>query len=57
MTNAVRKPKFLLFAQHGWSDNGNDIGRLAQALVTDKTVIFCSQLGLIKYLLAYCISN
>jgi pimeloyl-ACP methyl ester carboxylesterase len=32
------KPDFLFFAQHGWSDNGNDIGRLAQMLVASKTV-------------------
>ncbi len=42
------KPHFLLFAQHGWSDNGNDISRLAQAVATDNSLVIAPSLGLLK---------
>ncbi|MCC0177961.1 alpha/beta hydrolase [Waterburya agarophytonicola K14] len=41
-------PQFLLFAQHGWADNGNSIGRLARAVATPKTIVTVPSLGLIK---------
>ena len=40
-------PEFLLFAQHGWADKGNDIGKLATAAANSDLVIAPS-LGLIK---------
>jgi hypothetical protein len=42
------EPDFLFFAQHGWSDNGNDIGRLAQMLVENNTVVVAPSLGLLN---------
>ena len=42
------KPDFLLFAQHGWSDNGNDMNRLAHAVGGDKSLIVAPSLGLLK---------
>lgn len=48
MKSFSQQPEFLFFAQHGWSDNGNDISRLAQALVSDKTLIFAPSLGLLR---------
>lgn len=47
MTNQT-SPQFLLFAQHGWSDNGKDIGQLAQTLVNDDTLVFAPSLGLLN---------
>ena len=44
----MQTPNFLFFAQHGWSDNSNQIGRLATALVTDKTLIIAPSLGLLN---------
>lgn len=44
----MQKPNFLFFAQHGWSDNSNQIARLATALVTDKTLIIAPSLGLLN---------
>ncbi|MDJ0568602.1 MAG: alpha/beta hydrolase [Pleurocapsa sp. MO_192.B19] len=41
-------PQFLLFAQHGWADTGNDIGRLAKAAADSQTLITSPSLGLIK---------
>jgi hypothetical protein len=41
-------PDFLLFAQHGWADRGNDIGRLARALATPNTHLVVPSLGIIK---------
>jgi hypothetical protein len=49
--SSSRKPDFLFFAQHGWSDNGNDIGRLAQMLVENKTIntiVVAPSLGLLN---------
>ena len=42
------KPDFLLFAQHGWSDNGNDMGKLAQAVGGDNSLVIAPSLGLLK---------
>ena len=41
-------PQFLLFAQHGWADNGNSIGRLARAVASPQTIVTVPSLGLIK---------
>ena len=43
-----RNPEFILFAQHGWSDNGKDINTLAVALATQDTVVIAPSLGLIN---------
>jgi pimeloyl-ACP methyl ester carboxylesterase len=48
MTLSKNSPDFLLFAQHGWADVGNDIGKLALALATPQTVITAPSLGIIK---------
>lgn len=47
MTNN-QKLDFLLFAQHGWSDNGNDIGQLARMLAEKKTMVIAPSLGLLN---------
>lgn len=39
---------FLLFAQHGWSDNGNDISKLAQAVATPNSLVIAPSLGLLR---------
>ncbi len=44
----INKPDFLLFAQHGWSDNGNDIGKLAQKIGGDNHLVISPSLGLLK---------
>lgn len=41
-------PDFLLFAQHGWADNGNSIGKLAQALANPETHLVVPSLGILK---------
>jgi hypothetical protein len=41
-------PDFLLFAQHGWADRGDDIARLARALATPNTHLVVPSLGIIK---------
>ncbi|MGL5074519.1 MAG: esterase/lipase family protein, partial [Waterburya sp.] len=41
-------PEYLLFAQHGWADTGNDIGKLAQAVASSQAVITVPSLGLVK---------
>lgn len=48
MTNCDRYPDFLLFAQHGWADRGNDIAKLARALATPKTHLIVPSLGIIN---------
>lgn len=55
MNAGDRNPQFILFAQHGWSDNGRDINTLAKALVEpdnedtqDTTVVVAPSLGLIR---------
>ncbi|MEL6909533.1 MAG: lysophospholipase [Cyanobacteria bacterium J06631_6] len=40
--------KYLLFAQHGWADTGNNIGRLASAAADAETKVIVPSLGLIK---------
>ena len=41
--------EYLLFAQHGWADTGNNIGGLAKAAAADsKTKVIAPSLGLIK---------
>lgn len=40
-------PQFLLFAQHGWADNGNSISRLARAVAEEETIITVPSLGYI----------
>ena len=42
------RPDFLLFAQHGWADNGNTIGKLAQALANPETHLVVPSLGILK---------
>lgn len=41
-------PEFLLFAQHGWADTGNSIGKLASLAASTQTMITVPSLGLIK---------
>ncbi|HEY9768199.1 MAG TPA: alpha/beta hydrolase [Coleofasciculaceae cyanobacterium] len=41
-------PQFLLFAQHGWADTGNCLGRFAKAAANPETMIIAPSLGLIK---------
>ena len=48
MTVDNRYPEFLLFAQHGWADTGNSIGKLASAAASSRTLITVPSLGLIK---------
>jgi pimeloyl-ACP methyl ester carboxylesterase len=40
------QPDFIIFAQHGWSDNSNDISRLAQALAKGDSLVIAPSLGL-----------
>jgi pimeloyl-ACP methyl ester carboxylesterase len=49
-------PEYLLFAQHGWADTGNNIGRLVKAAVNAQTVttqtkVIVPSLGLINTLI------
>ena len=41
-------PDFLLFAQHGWADRGDDIGKLAGALASTNTHLIVPSLGIVK---------
>lgn len=41
-------PEYLLFAQHGWADTGDNIGRLATAAVDSRTKVIAPSLGYIK---------
>lgn len=41
-------PEYLLFAQHGWADTGNNIGRLVTAAVDHQTKVIVPSLGLMK---------
>lgn len=47
-TTTIKNPDFLLFAQHGWADTGNDIGRLATAVANSSTIVTAPSLGFIK---------
>ena len=44
----MNNPDFIVIAQHGWSDNGNDIGKLAKTVATTKTLVIAPSLGLLK---------
>ncbi len=46
--NDPQKPQYILFAQHGWSDNSDDIGYLARELVGDEAVVVSPSLGLVN---------
>lgn len=48
MKTSNNSPDFLLFAQHGWADRGDDIGKLAQTLATANTRLVVPSLGIIK---------
>ena len=48
MSQAVAEPDFILFAQHGWSDNGKDIGYLAKQLAPDNSLVVAPSLGLVR---------
>ena len=48
MTTNSPQPEFLFFAQHGWSDRGNDIGQLARALASENTAVFAPSLGILN---------
>ena len=48
MTTDDRQTQHLLFAQHGWADTGNNIGRLARAAAEPQTKVIVPSLGLIK---------
>ena len=48
MTANNNSPDFLLFAQHGWADRGNDLSKLAQALATPNTYSIVPSLGILK---------
>ena len=41
-------PEFILFAQHGWADTSNNIGRLVKAAANPQTIIIAPSLGLIN---------
>ncbi len=41
-------PEYILFAQHGWADTGNTIGKLATAAVDARTKVVAPSLGYIK---------
>ena len=45
--STYNNPQFLLFAQHGWADNGNSISRLAKAVADEETIITVPSLGYI----------
>ena len=44
----MNNPDFIVLAQHGWSDNGNDIGKLAKTVATAETLVVAPSLGLLK---------
>ena len=48
MTVDNSNPECLLFAQHGWADTGNNIGRLVRSAVDRQTKVIVPSLGLIK---------
>ena len=41
----INQPDFILYAQHGWADNHQEINKLAQLLATDKTIVITPNLG------------
>lgn len=44
----TNKPNYILFAQHGWADNGQAIAALASSVATSKIAIVAPTLGFIK---------
>ncbi|MEM7593625.1 MAG: alpha/beta hydrolase [Cyanobacteria bacterium P01_A01_bin.83] len=42
------KPKYLLFAQHGWADTGDQIGNLASSAADCQTLTIAPSLGWLK---------
>ncbi|MEM8718642.1 MAG: alpha/beta hydrolase [Cyanobacteria bacterium P01_G01_bin.39] len=42
------KPKYLLFAQHGWADTGDQIGNLASSAADSQTLTIAPSLGWLK---------
>ncbi|MGF1538885.1 MAG: alpha/beta fold hydrolase [Pleurocapsa sp.] len=48
MSTNHNSPDFLLFAQHGWADRGNDLAKLARALATPNTHLIVPSLGIIN---------
>ena len=43
----MNNPDFIVLAQHGWSDNGDDMGQLAKAVATSETLVIAPSLGLL----------
>jgi hypothetical protein len=41
----INQPDFIIYAQHGWADNGEEINKLAQTLATDKSLVIAPDLG------------
>ncbi|MEL6495846.1 MAG: alpha/beta hydrolase [Cyanobacteria bacterium J06623_7] len=48
MTAKEQLPEYLLCAQHGWADTGNQLGKLARAAANPQTKVIVPSLGLIK---------
>ena len=48
MAKNIRNPDYLLFAQHGWADTGNDIGKLVKQAADPQALIIAPSLGLLK---------
>lgn len=48
MTAKNSHPEYLLFAQHGWADTGNDIGKLVQKAANSQSMIIAPSLGWLK---------
>ena len=47
-TNYNPDPDYLLFAQHGWGETGDDIGKLAEALATPDSIIVAPSFNWVK---------
>ena len=41
-------PDFLLFAQHGWADNNQNLSRLTQKLIDENALLVAPSLGIVK---------
>ncbi len=48
LQSLMNNPDFIVLAQHGWSDNGNDVEKLAKAVATAETLVIAPSLGLLK---------
>ncbi|ELS01059.1 putative hydrolase or acyltransferase of alpha/beta superfamily [Xenococcus sp. PCC 7305] len=44
----MNNPDCIILAQHGWSDDGHDIGNLARAMVTTEALVIAPSLGILK---------